>query len=110
MRLFTFITYLTQHIPDKNFRNVRGYGLFSNRNKGKLLDIARKILGRSKKKVNQMNFRERIKDLTGTDPLICNKCNCEMELIFYCFDFNRKAIKKFKLKKNERIPNKQFSL
>ena len=23
MRLFTFITYLTQHIPDKNFRVVR---------------------------------------------------------------------------------------
>jgi len=31
MGLFTFIKYLIQHIPDKYFRWVRGYGLFSNR-------------------------------------------------------------------------------
>ncbi len=34
MKLFTFITYLTQHIPDKHFNVVRGYGLFSCRLKG----------------------------------------------------------------------------
>ena len=39
MGLYTFITYLTQHIPDKYFRNVRGYGIFSNRLKGSLLGI-----------------------------------------------------------------------
>ena len=53
---------------------------------------------------------EKAKAFQYSDPLICNNCNCEMELIFYCFNFNIKAIKRFKLKKNERIPNEQFSL
>jgi hypothetical protein len=44
MGVFTFITYVTQHIADKHFRVVRGYGLFSNRVKGKLLPQARMLL------------------------------------------------------------------
>ena len=110
MRLFTFITYLTQHIPEKYFRIVRGYGLFSNRNKGKMLEIVRKILKRKKKKLNQMTWRERMKKLTGNDPLVCDKCKCEMELIFYCYGFNGDAIKRFKLQIGERVPIEQYSL
>ncbi|MBE9511399.1 MAG: transposase [Bacteroidetes bacterium] len=44
MRLFTFITYLTNHIPEKHFKVIRSYGLFSNRLKCKLLPITRKVL------------------------------------------------------------------
>ena len=50
MGLFVFIRNLTQHIPDKFFRVVRGYGLFSNRLKGKLLPKARKLLKHPAKK------------------------------------------------------------
>ncbi len=46
MGTFTFITYLTQHIPDKYFRVVRGYGLFSNCLRGELLPKARVLLNK----------------------------------------------------------------
>jgi hypothetical protein len=44
MRIFTFITYLINHIPEKYFRVIRAYGLFSNRLRGKLLPLTRKAL------------------------------------------------------------------
>lgn len=62
MGLFIFIRNLTQHIPDKHFRVVRGYGLFSNRLKGELLPKARKLLKQpdQKEKSQPKNWRERI--------------------------------------------------
>ena len=56
MRLFTFITYLIQHIPDKYFRNCRGYGLFSNRLKGKLLPLVIKKLRKKQKRVERVSI------------------------------------------------------
>jgi len=84
MRVFTFIIYLNQHIPDKYFRVVRGYGLFSNRLKGELLPRARMSLGKSGEKEEplQESWRERIHEFTGKDSLICENCSIEMNLIF----------------------------
>ena len=49
MGLFTFIAYLTHHNPDKYFRVVRPYGLFSCRLKGELLPQARQALNQTAK-------------------------------------------------------------
>ena len=67
MRLFTFITYLIKHIPDKNFRIVRGYGLFSNRLKGELLPQARILLGQDSQieEISQPTWRERRTKING---------------------------------------------
>jgi hypothetical protein len=50
MGLFTFIKYLIQHIPDKYFRLVRGYGLFSNCIKGKYLKKVLRLLKKRKQR------------------------------------------------------------
>ena len=109
-RLFTFITYLIQHIPDKNFRVVRGYGLFSNRLKGELLPQARILLGQNPQKeyVPQSTWRERRIQENGKDPLVCENCLIEMQLVFVCYVPDYKNLQKLGISVNERIPNKQF--
>lgn len=111
MRLFTFITYLTHHIPDKSFRMVRGYGLFSNRLKGELLPAARKLLGHSEPPhVIHASWRQRRSQETGHDPLVCTVCQVEMRLVFVCFSPKTTYLSKLGINANERIPNRQFSL
>lgn len=83
MGLFTFIKYLIQHIPDKYFRLVRGYGLFSNCIKGKYLKkVLRLLKKRKQRRKKQSTWRDNYKKLTGSDPLICVRCHIEMEFWF----------------------------
>lgn len=110
--LFIFIRNLIQHIPDKNFRVVRGYGLFSNRLKGKLLPISRKLIKKQlrNKKQPPKSWRERMCEYTGKDPLICEKCSIQMQLIFVCFELNEKLLPRLGIESYEKIPSKQFKL
>lgn len=113
MGIFTFITYLTQHIPDKHFRVVRGYGLFSNRLKGELLPRARMLLGQPEQveKPSQKSWRERILKFTGEDPLICKNCSMEMNLIFTCFGpVENELLSELEFNINDKIPSMQFKL
>lgn len=112
MGVFTFIKYLTQHIPDKFFRVVRGYGLFSNRLKGKLLPIARKFLKQppKKEKSQPKNWRERILEYIGKDPLICENCSIEMNLIFVSFKLEKNWLPKLGIDIWGKIPSKQLKL
>jgi hypothetical protein len=109
--LFIFIKYLTQHIPDKNFRQVRGYGLFCNRNKSDAIEIVLKLLKKKKKlKVNKKAWRENLAKLLGNDPLTCDNCGIEMEFWFARYGPDEQSLVKFGLKKQDRIPVKQFAL
>jgi hypothetical protein len=110
MRLFTFITYLIQHIPDKSYRLVRGYGLFSSRLKGELLPRVRTLLGQTAQKeaVNRPTWRERRTKESGKDPLLCENCSAEMSLVLVCFKPHYTYLAIFAITVNERIPNKQF--
>lgn len=110
MRLFTFITYLVHHIPDKHFRVVRGYGLFSNRLKGELVPKARRLLGQSpqSKAMVHPSWRERKIQESGDDPLICEDCLIEMQLVAACFKPNYSLLARLGIAVDERIPNKQF--
>lgn len=112
MGLYTFISYITQHIPDKNFRNVRGYGIFSNRLRGSLLMPAREALGAKEQKepVMEDTWRERITEYTGRDPLICIECNTEMELVYECYWPDKEWLKKIGIDEWERIPQEQINL
>ena len=113
MRIFTFITYVTQHIPDKYFRVVRGYGLFSNRLKGELLPRARMSLGKpgEKEEPLQESWRERIHKFTGKDHLICENCSVEMILIFVCYGpVENDIFSKLGINFSDKIPSKQFKL
>ena len=111
MRIYTFITYLTNHIPEKFFRLIRAYGLFSNRLRGKLLPITRKALNQKKSiKPVFKTWRERTKNREKKDPLICEVCNIEMILIFVCFTYNYKMAEKLGLKFDELIPLRQIKI
>jgi hypothetical protein len=113
MGIFTFITYLTNHIPEKHFRVVRGYGLFSNRLKGTLLPRARCLLKQSATKEEKppKSWRQRMVDYYGKDPLICEMCSLEMILIQVSFDppLNN-LLKILQLSKEDRIPARQIKL
>ena len=125
MRLFTFIKHLIQHIPDKYFRLVRGYGLFSNRIKKKVVKKVLKILSKKKqRRKKQKTWRDNYKMLTGIDPLICEKCHLEMEFWFAPaawasserserparYGPDGRVLKHFGLVAKDRIPIKQFAL
>ena len=113
MGVFTFITYLTSHIQEKNFRVVRGYGLFSNRLKGTLLPKARILLKQAS--TSEMKpikpWRERIAEYYGKDPFICETCGVEMILVQVCFEPpHTNLLSLLKLSKNDAIPQKQIRL
>ena len=114
MRLFTFITYLTQHIPDKYFRVVRPYGIFSNRKRKDLLPLAKQLLnqGVEPEKVTIPNWRERQSLHHGHDPLICQNCSTEMRLFMVFFgppDYEMMTKLGFK-NYEARIPSEQFQI
>ena len=83
-----FIGRLVRHIPEKNFRMIRHYGIYANCVKNNIWDLLTyqisklfsiaKLVFAPKKILN--NWRDRIMDSTGHDPLICKKCNILMEL------------------------------
>jgi hypothetical protein len=81
-----FINLLVKHIPDKYFNMIRYYGMYSNVKKEKVLTILAKWLIYLYGRVyllfepNVLTWRERIKDIAGKDPLLCRRCQKEMEL------------------------------
>jgi hypothetical protein len=107
------ISYLTQHIPDKYFKIVRGYGIFSNRLKGVLLPKAKILLNQSNQQESeiQKRWRERQIEYTGKDPLICENCETEMVLIEVCFgNPKNEFLSKIGYCISDRIPSMQIKL
>jgi hypothetical protein len=53
----------------------RYYGLLANRNREKALELCRKVLpGSPARKVQKMDWRDRLQSLTGIDPMQCEVC------------------------------------
>src|SRR5699024_1318733 len=76
-----FILSLTRHIPDKDFKMIRHYGLYSRRIKtlAKKIVIAfqekvKKLLFNAKEMVRPKTWRERIIERFKEDPLKCSHC------------------------------------
>ena len=113
MGIFTFITYITQHIPDKHFRVVRGYGLFSNRLKGKLIPQARMLLDHpaAPEEKTIKTWRERFFEYSGKDPLLCENCSLEMILVQVCFEppMNN-LLSELRLSITDKVPRSQLQL
>ena len=75
VNVIEFISRVIRHIPDRNFKTIRYYGLYSRRNKTKF----DKILKVKKNKIPKKQWREKIKEMTGKDPLVCRRCGIEMD-------------------------------
>ena len=81
-----FLGLLFRHIPEKHFHMIRYYGVYANARKNKifklvsnqliaLFGIANLLFG-----VPRKTWRQRIAELTGSDPLKCPKCGITMPL------------------------------
>jgi len=84
--VFAFIGRLIRHIPDKRFPMMRHAGLFANRYKAKYLALARKALGQdesspSEEELSDPTWRERQREYTAQDPLMCPYCHIPMSLL-----------------------------
>jgi hypothetical protein len=95
-----FIKRLIQHIPDKHFRQVRYYGIFAPKSQSTGLDIARKLVNKPPARMVKslpQNWRERRISQTGFDPLICPRCNIELELVDVTYgpDYNDYTLELF---------------
>ena len=78
MNKYEFIHNVIKHIPDKNFKMVRYYGIHSRRSK-KSVRMAMEKLGLVVKYVvNKFSWRKNVKEFMGKDPLRCQKCDGEM--------------------------------
>lgn len=78
-----FISLLIQHIPPKNFRMIRYYGLLASRAKKKMFAIVFKLLYQAKrlgKNLKKITWRMRQIFYRKIDPLVCKLCGREMIL------------------------------
>jgi len=75
-----FIKKLLPHIHDQNFKQIRYSGLLAPSIRTKALSTARFLLGKGKAQLWFIDsWRQRIKDLTDADPLICPNCQVELQ-------------------------------
>lgn len=80
MDKYEFIHNVIKHIPDKNFKMVRYFGIHARRAK-KAVHIAMEKLGLLVKYViKPFSWRKNVKEYTGKDPLKCGDCRGEMLL------------------------------
>jgi len=81
-----FIGRLIRHIPDKQFKMIRHYGLYSRRIKTLMKGIVtiyqesiKKLLVNAKKMIQPKGWRESNKESFGYDPLKCSECGNVLE-------------------------------
>lgn len=74
-----FIGKLLIHLPEKNFKMIRYYGIYARRSKRKARETLkdRQIV----KKYTAKKWRERIIKSFGYDPILCPSCKNEMEVV-----------------------------
>lgn len=85
--VFTFIGRMVQHIMPKGFQRIRYYGLQATKSFKKWCDVIKegiRKIGRVVKEAYQIivpkGYRERYKEISGKDPMICRHCAGGMEL------------------------------
>lgn len=85
-----FISRLIQHIPEKNFKQIRYYGLYA-RHQKKDCKLRRAISEEKRRIFISFNrWRESILSSFGYDPLKCDKCGTTM--LFWELYFNHKPV------------------
>ena len=86
--VYTFIGRMVQHIMPKGFQRIRYYGLEATKTYKKWSEVIQKgikRIGRIVKGAYQIvkrkKYRERYQEISGKDPMICQYCEAEMELM-----------------------------
>jgi len=105
--VLVFIDRLVQHLPERNFRQVRHYGLFSNAKRTESLRKARQFLAQRKKRRSKpINWEQRRKAAGNRKPLSCPRCGHPMEFWCLLFGQHMKIAQIMSIKHTERIPTK----
>lgn len=87
VKITELIEKLIQHIPPKNFKNPRFYGLYANRSKKEREELLKKIPDKYKIppetmkrwEKRRLSWAERRKQESGVDPMTCPDCGGRME-------------------------------
>ena len=77
LKVFEFIRRFLLHVLPCKYFKIRYYGLFSNRNRKKKIEICKKVLGVTLKKESTRkaeSWEELLLRLTGVDPRVCPIC------------------------------------
>ena len=77
LKITEFIRRFLLHVLPQRFVRIRYYGFLSVRNRGVLLPLCMKLLGKEPApvaKAQKPHWDETIKALTGKDPLLCPQC------------------------------------
>lgn len=88
VHVYTFIGRMVQHIMPKGFQRVRYYGLEATRTYKKWSEVIQRGIKRIGRVVNgayqivkRKKYRERYQEISGIDPMRCQYCEFEMELM-----------------------------
>lgn len=80
MEKYEFIHNVIKHIPDKNFKMVRYFGIHARRAKNTVYSAMEKLGLVIKYLIKPFSWRNNKKSFEGKDPLKCEKCGNEMIL------------------------------
>lgn len=76
---YEFIKKIIIHIPEKNFKMIRYFGIYSSRIKGEV-DLIKMLDDNMLKAMKAVsNWQYRILATFGVDPCRCSKCKCKMK-------------------------------
>lgn len=77
-----FIRDVLRHVLPKYFKTTRFYGIYANRKRKKLAPLAKELAGAKGIETPPMpNWRERRKEYSGKDPLLCPRCGNGLTLV-----------------------------
>jgi len=80
MDKFEFIHNVVKHIPSKNFKMVRYFGMHGRKAKKSVREAMKRLGLIVKHVIRPFSWRKNVKEHTGKDPLECDKCGSQMEL------------------------------
>lgn len=124
MQVEEFIASLIRHIPDKHFKTIRRYGIYSRRIKTVMRlilenyqKIIRKMLVNVQKALKPKNWADRITEEFGVNPLECYGCGEYFEYMGMSVQKNgclkvqyakNEDARKYMLEENKKIEEKEF--
>lgn len=80
MNKYEFIHNVIKHIPDKNFKMVRYYGIHSRRARRNVREVMEKLGKLVKHIIKSFSWRKNVQKYEGEDPLKCSRCGGQMKL------------------------------
>lgn len=91
-----FIKKVIIHIPEKNFKMIRYYGIYArnNKNKGRFFKLINEKVASELKKLRKWEYR--ILKAFGIDPLKCEKCGSTMRLDGVYYNKSGNLIEKYR--------------